>query len=127
MFSVFLTGLVTIWSKITRINIDMRLFLMKDGISEGIKDVFMDKEMVLLADNDFGGFLWDITHLESFLVLIDVSFEFILFDELSFGLLLVFEKLSEFLVFFLEIFCGLLFDCLQFAHSVNQRILVVLD
>lgn len=105
MFSVFLTGLVTIWSKITRINIDMRLFLMKDGIFEGIKDVFMDKEMVLLADNDFGGFLWEITHLESFLVLIDVSFEFILFDELSFGLLLVFEKLSEFLVFFLEIFC----------------------
>lgn len=112
MFSVFLTGLVTIWSKITSVNIDMRLFFMKDWIFEGIKDVFMDKEMVLLADNDFGGFLWEITHLESFLILIDVSFEFVLFDELFFGLLLVFEQLNELLVFFLELFCGLLLDCL---------------
>jgi hypothetical protein len=65
----------------------------------------MDKEMVLFADNDFGSFLWEITHLKSFLVLINVSFEFVLFNELSFGLLLLFEKLTEFLVFFLELFC----------------------
>jgi hypothetical protein len=100
---------------------------MNDGIFESIKDIFMDKEMVLFADNDFGSFLWEITHLKSFLVLIDVSFEFVLFNELSFGLLLLFEKLTEFLVFFLELFCRLLLDCLQFAHSVNQRMLVVLD
>ncbi len=100
---------------------------MNDGIFEPIKDILMGKKIVILLYNNCIGFLWEISGLQSFLVLVDVSFEFILLDEFPFGLLLFFEELTECFVVFLQFFCGLLLDGLEFSHSVNERVLVVLD